>query len=206
MSVSEAREQRLARSGSRGRCLPLVCAHPSLPHEHPDVPGPGNVQSLRVRYCRVVSGRFIEDFSVGEIVESAEEYEMTPERIAAFASEYDPQPIHLDEAAAAASMFGGIIASGWHSLSATMRLMVRSNIFDGAPVVGVGVDNIRYLKPVRAGDRLRARAEVLETRPSSSTPERGYLVLRVVTSRAPGDDVLTQEWTVLVPTRRAVTQ
>src|SRR4051812_34281695 len=87
---------------------------------------------------------------------------MTPERIAAFASEYAPQPIHLDEAAAAASMFGGIIASGWHSLSATMRLMVRSNIFDGAPVVGVGVDHLRYLKPVRAGDRLRARAEVLE--------------------------------------------
>ena len=101
-------------------------------------------------------------------------------------------------------MFGGIIASGWHSLSATMRLMVRSNIFNGAPVVGVGVDNLRYLKPVRAGDRLRARAEVLETRPSSSNPERGYLVLRVVTSRADGEHVLTQDWTVLVPRRPAV--
>src|SRR4051794_3765494 len=128
---------------------------------------------------------------------------MTPERIAAFASEYDPQPIHLDAAAAHESMFGGIIASGWHSLSATMRLMVRSNIFDGAPVVGVGVDNLRYLKPVRAGDRLRARAEVLETRPSCSTPNRGYLVLRVVTTRANEGPVLTQEWTVLVPRRPA---
>ena len=124
---------------------------------------------------------------------------MTPERIAAFASEYDPQPIHLDAAAAADSMFGGIIASGWHSLSATMRLMVRSNIFDGAPVVGVGVDNLRYLKPVRAGDRLRARAEVLETRASSSSSERGYLVLRVVTTRQNDEAVLTQDWTVLVP-------
>jgi acyl dehydratase len=138
---------------------------------------------------------------VGEVIESIEEYEMTPERIAAFASEYDPQPIHLDPKAAADSMFGGIIASGWHSLSATMRLMVRSNIFDGAPVVGVGVDRLRYLKPVRAGDRLRARAEVLETRPSSTTPERGYLVLRVVTSRGTGEDVLTQDWSVLVPCR-----
>jgi acyl dehydratase len=148
-----------------------------------------------------MSGRFLDDFAVGEVIESIEEYEMTPERIAAFASEYDPQPIHIDPEAAADSMFGGIIASGWHSLSATMRLMVRSNIFDGAPVVGVGVDRLRYLKPVRAGDRLRARAEVLETRPSSTTPERGYLVLRVVTSRGTGEDVLTQDWTVLVPRR-----
>jgi len=149
-----------------------------------------------------MSGKFLEDFTVGEVIESVEEYEMTPERIAAFASEYDPQPIHLDPAVAVNSMFGGIIASGWHSLSATMRLMVRSNIFDGAPVVGVGVDHLRYLKPVRAGDRLRARAEVLETRTSSSTPERGYLVLRVVTTRADKQEVLTQEWTVLVPRRR----
>jgi acyl dehydratase len=150
-----------------------------------------------------LSGRYLEDFSVGEVIESIEEYEMTPEGIASFATDYDPQPIHLDAAAAAGSMFGGIIASGWHSLSATMRLMVRSNIFDGAPVVGVGVDNLRYLKPVLAGDRLRARAEVLETRPSSSNRERGYLVLRVVTSRADDDEVLTQDWTVLVPRRPA---
>lgn len=148
-----------------------------------------------------VSDRYLEDFVVGEVIESHEEYEMTAARIASFASEYDPQPIHLDAAAAADSIFGGIIASGWHSLSATMRLMVRSNIFDGAPVVGVGVDNLRYLKPVRAGDRLQARAEVLETRPSGSTTARGYLVLRVVTTRRDGEPVLTQDWTVLVPRR-----
>src|SRR3954447_18207969 len=150
-----------------------------------------------------MSGRYLEDFAAGEVIESAEEYEMTPERIAAFASEYDPQPIHLDPLAASESMFGGLIASGWHSLSATMRLMVRSNIFDGAPVVGVGVDHLRYLKPVRAGDRLRARAEVLETRSSNSNSQRGYLVLRVVTSRGDGEEVLTQDWTVLVPRRIA---
>jgi acyl dehydratase len=150
-----------------------------------------------------VSGKFLDDFVVGEVIESREEYEMTPERIREFATEYDPQPIHLDPALAGQSIFGGIIASGWHSLSATMRLMVRSNIFDGAPVVGVGVDNLRYLKPVRAGDRLRAKATVLETRPSHSTNERGYLVLRVVTTRQDGEQVLTQDWTVLVPRRAA---
>lgn len=147
-----------------------------------------------------MSGRYLDDFASGEVIDSAEEYEMTPERIAAFATEFDPQPIHLDPEMARESLFGGIIASGWHSLSVTMRLMVRSNIFEGAPVVGVGIQNLRYLKPVRAGDRLRARAEVLETRPSSSQPDRGYLVLRVVTLRDE-EQVLTQDWTVLVPTR-----
>ena len=147
-----------------------------------------------------MSGRYLDDFEPGEVIDSAEEYEMTPERIAAFATEFDPQPIHLDPEMARESLFGGIIASGWHSLSVAMRLMVRSNIFEGAPVVGVGIQNLRYLKPVRAGDRLRARAEVLETRPSSSQPDRGYLVLRVVTLRDE-EQVLTQDWTVLVPTR-----
>ncbi len=126
---------------------------------------------------------------------------MTPQRIADFATEYDPQPIHLDRAVAEQGIFGGIIASGWHTLSATMRLVVRSSIFDGAPVVGVGVDRLRYLKPVRAGDRLRARAEVLKARPSTSRPDRGYLVLLVTTLGPDGEPVITQEWTVLVPRR-----
>lgn len=150
-----------------------------------------------------MSGRYLEDFEVGEVIESPEEYEMTPERIESFATEYDPQPIHLDPAGAAREMFGGVIASGWHSLSVTMRLMVRSNIFAGAPVVGVRVDNLRYLKPVRASDVLRAQAEVLEVRPSRSHPERGYLVLRVTTARQGAEQVLTQDWTVLVPRRSA---
>ena len=82
-----------------------------------------------------------------------------------------------------------------------MRLMVRSNIFDGAPVVGVSVDNLRYLAPVRPGDVLSAQAEVLSIRPSDSRADRGYLVLLVMTL-GPGDEpVITQEWTVLVPRR-----
>jgi acyl dehydratase len=148
-----------------------------------------------------VSGRYLDDFHVGEVIASGEEYEITPENIHAFATEYDPQPIHLDPAAASNQMFGGIIASGWHSLSVTMRLVVLSNIFAGAPVVGVGVDNLRYLVPVRAGDRLTARVEVLEVRPSRSHTGRGYLVLRVTTTRHDGTPVLSQDWTVLVPRR-----
>ena len=134
-----------------------------------------------------MSQRYLEDFAVGQVFAADEEYEITPERIHAFAAEYDPQPIHLDQAVAEREMFGGIIASGWHSLSVTMRLVVHSDVFGGAPVVGVGVDNLRYLEPVRPGDRLRAQAEVIEVRPSRSHSDRGYLTLRVTTTRQDGD-------------------
>ena len=149
-----------------------------------------------------MSGRFFEDFAIGEVIESTEMYEMTAEGIHEYAGEFDPQPIHLDPDAAAAGFFGGIIASGWHTLSATMQLMVRANLFAGAPVIGVGVDKLRYLAPVRPGDLLRARAEVIELRPSEKNADRGYLRLRVTTTRV-GDqaDVISQEWTVLVPRR-----
>jgi acyl dehydratase len=150
-----------------------------------------------------VSGRYLEDFTVGEVVAPAEEYEITPEGLAAYAAEYDPQPIHLDEQAAAGEMFGGIVASGWHSLSATMRLMVRSRFLGDGPVVGVSIDHLRFLKPVRADDRLRAEAEVLEVRPSRSDTRRGYLLVRITTRRQDGEPVLTQEWTLLVPRRPA---
>ncbi len=148
-----------------------------------------------------MSGRFLEDFTVGEVIESTETYEMTAQRIHEYAGEFDPQPIHLDPDAAAKGFFGGIIASGWHTLSATMRLMVRANLFAGAPVIGVGVDKLRYLAPVRPDDVLRAKAQVLSVRPSSSHPDRGYLNLRVTSTRQDGIDVITQEWTVLVPRR-----
>jgi len=148
-----------------------------------------------------VTRRYFEDFAVGQVFAADEDYEITPERIHAFAAEYDPQPIHLDPDVAAREMFGGIIASGWHSLSVTMRLIVHSNIFGGAPVVGVGVDKLRYLEPIRPGDRLRAQAEVIGVRPSRSHPDRGYLTLRVTTTRQGSEPVLTQEWTVLVPRR-----
>ncbi len=150
-----------------------------------------------------MSGRWLEGFTVGERFESTEEYEITRERIAAYAADYDPQAIHLDPEVAEREMFGGIVASGWHSLSATMRLIVDTQIFGGGPVVGVGIDRLRFLAPVRAGDRLRAGAEVTEIRPSRSNPDRGYLVMRITTVNQDGVQVLTQDWTVLVPRQAA---
>lgn len=146
-------------------------------------------------------GRFIEDFQVGQRFDASEEYEITPERLAAYAAEYDSQSIHLEPDVAAREMFGGIVASGRHSLSVTMRLMVRAQLFAAGPIVGVGIDGLRFLEPVRPGDHLRARAEVLELRPSRSHADRGYLVLRITTLRQDDVPVLTQDWTLVVPRR-----
>jgi len=150
--------------------------------------------------------RYLEDFEVGQTFGSAEEYEITPENLHAYAAEFDPQGIHLDPDVAARERFGGIVASGWHSLSATMRLMVRSQFLGGGPVVGIGIDQLRFLEPVRAGDVLRAEAEVLEVRHSRSSPDRGYLVLRITTRRRDRTPVLTQDWTLLVERRPATAQ
>lgn len=145
--------------------------------------------------------RYLEDFSAGQRFEAPGEYEMTPERVRTFAEAYDPQPIHLDEAVASAALFGGIVASGWHSLSATMRLIVDAKLLGATPLVGVSIDNLRYLAPVRPGDVLRASAEVLDVRPSASRPERGFMRLRVVTRTQRDEPVLTQDWTLVLPLR-----
>jgi acyl dehydratase len=152
-----------------------------------------------------MSGLHYEDFEIGEVIESPEAYEITPDRLHAFAAEFDPQPMHLTDEAAKASFFGEMTASGWQTLSVTMRLMVRSPLFESGRVVGVGVDKLRWLRPVRPGDRLRARAEVIGKRPSNSRPDQGYLNLRTTTylDGKPDTAVATQEQTVLVPRREA---
>lgn len=125
---------------------------------------------------------------------------MTIDEMTAYAQKFDPQPIHVDADAARGELFGGLVASGWLTLGATTRLILESGILGATPLVGVSIDRLRFLAPVRAGDLLTADAEVLELRPSRSHPERGYLVVRVTTSRRPGGDpVLTQAWTLLVP-------
>lgn len=140
---------------------------------------------------------------MGEVIHSPDSYEITAERLHDYAAEFDPQPMHLDQAAAERSIFGRLVVSGWHTLSVTMRLMVGSPLFASGAVVGVGIDNLRWLRPVEPGDVLRAQAEVVETRPSRSHGDRGYLVLRVTTFIAEDTPVASQEWTILVPRRAA---
>jgi acyl dehydratase len=144
----------------------------------------------------------IEDLRVGERIVAPGEYDVTPENIRAFAEAYDPQPIHLDIGAARDGMFGGIVASGWHTLSATMRLMVDARPFGDTPLVGVQIDALHFLRPVRPGDQLSAEAEVLDLRVSSSRPDRGFARLRITTRDQDGSIVLTQDWTMLLPAAR----
>jgi len=148
--------------------------------------------------------KYLEDFEVGQRLSAPGQYEMTNERAIDFAREFDPQPIHTDAQAAARELFGGLVASGWHTLGATTRLIMLGRPLGATPVVGVGIDNLRFVAPVRAGDVLTAEAEVLSVKPSESRPDRGYLVLRVTTRRRSDDAiVLTQEWTLILPRRGA---
>src|SRR4051794_12307010 len=95
------------------------------------------------------------------------------DEIVAFATQFDPQPFHVDEAAAAAGPFGGLVASGWHSAAIFMRMYVDAVLNDTASMGSPGVEELRWLVPVRPGDTLRGRATVLEATPSGSRADRG---------------------------------
>jgi acyl dehydratase len=110
-----------------------------------------------------------------------------------FATRYDPQPFHVDEAAADASMFGGLIASGWHTCAMVMRLTCDSYLLQAASLGSPGVDSVRWLKPVRPGDTLRAQMIVGETRPSASKPDRGTIKSHWEVFNQQGELVMTME-------------
>jgi acyl dehydratase len=119
--------------------------------------------------------RFFEDYQVGEVVEFGD-YPITKEEILDFAGRYDPQPFHTDEVAAAQSNYGGLIASGWMTASVMMRMLVDHFVSFTASMGSPGIDELRWLRPVRPGDRLRVRVTVLETRRSQTKPDRGAVL------------------------------
>lgn len=118
--------------------------------------------------------RYLEDFTPGETIEIGSTV-ITEEAIIAFAREFDPQPFHIDPARAAESVYGGLIASGWHTMGLFMRLAVDGLLNDTSSMGSPGVDQIRWLKPVRPGDTLRARMIINEITPSRSRADRGTL-------------------------------
>ena len=120
---------------------------------------------------------FWEDFRVGEAVEFGEKH-VTREEIIAFASEFDPQPFHLDEEAAKASILGGLCASGWHTCAMVMRMMCDGYILESASLGAPGVDEVRWRKPVYVDDTLRLRRTCLEARASKSRPDMGLTKFR----------------------------
>jgi len=121
-----------------------------------------------------MSTRYFEDFKVGDVVEAGSRT-VTKEEVLAFAREFDPQPFHVDEQAATQSIYGGLIASGWHSGSMLMRMFYEAVFRDAASMGSPGIDELRWLKPVRPGDTLSFRATVLEATPSRSKPDRGLI-------------------------------
>ncbi len=115
-----------------------------------------------------------EDFQPGAVAVYGPRL-VTREEIVAFAAEFDPQPMHLDETAGSATMLGGLAASGWHTCCLLMRLLADGLLANATSMGAPGVDNIRWLKPLRPGTRIRLRTTVLETRPSGSRTERGFV-------------------------------
>jgi acyl dehydratase len=132
---------------------------------------------------------YYEDLSTGD-TSSFGRYEMTREEILSFAREYDPQWFHTDpERAAAESPYGGLIASGWHTASATMRMLVDEVLSESAAVGAKGVDELRWPAPVRPGDTLTCENEVLEKVPEH--PERGLVRIRTETFTEEGEKVFS---------------
>ena len=118
--------------------------------------------------------RYFEDFKPGDVIELGART-ITKERILAFAREFDPQPFHTDEEAAKRSIYGGLLASGWHTGSLLMRILYDGLLKDTASLGSPGIDELRWLEPVRPGDTLAGRMTILEAIPSRSKPDRGII-------------------------------
>ncbi len=134
---------------------------------------------------------YFEDFEPGQVIEFDGSTTLSKDEIIAFAREWDPQPFHIDEAAAEKSIYGGVIASGWHTGAVTMRLIVDGVLGKAASLGSPGLDEMRWLKPVRPGDTIRARAVVHEVRPSRSKPDRGTVRVTWETYNQDGEKVMT---------------
>jgi acyl dehydratase len=136
--------------------------------------------------------RWFEDYREGETIAFGDRT-VTAEEIIAFARAYDPQSFHLSEEGGRATPYGGLIASGWHTAALTMRMLV-DHVLTRQGLGSPGLDELRWLAPVRPGDRLSCRVTVLETRRSRSKPDRGIVRQKVETYNQRGEQVLS--WTV----------
>jgi len=144
--------------------------------------------------------RYFEDFSAGEELPFGP-HSVTRQEIVAFAAEYDPQPFHLDEAAAAETLLGGLAASGWHTCALFMRMLALGWLNDAASMGSPGIDRLKWQRPVRPGDVLSGRTIVLETRASGSRPDRGFLKVRHEVTNARGQPVMTVEHSIMIGRR-----
>ena len=140
---------------------------------------------------------FLDDLHVGQRFTSAS-HVLDAAQVKRFASEFDPQPFHLDEDAAAKSLLGGLAASGWHTAAVTMRLLVGGGAPIAGGILGASVE-ISWPKPTRPGDELHVVSEVTEVTPSRSKPDRGIVVLRSETRNQRGEAVQVLTSKLVVP-------
>ena len=143
---------------------------------------------------------YFEDFAVGQTYRT-NTLSVDADAIKAFAESFDPQPFHLDEAKAAKSFFGGLAASGWHTAALTMRLLVTEGAPIAGGIIGLGMDELRWPRPVRPGDRLHLESEVLEMRTSRSRPEQGLIKMRTTTLNQNNEPVQIIVGNLVVPRR-----
>lgn len=134
---------------------------------------------------------YLEDLKPGDVVDVPSRHTFTRDEMLAFARQYDPQIFHVDEEAAERSIYRGLIASGWQTVAVCFRLAVDGFIHRVASMGSPGVDEIRWLRPVRAGDTLSVRLEVLEVRASESKPDRGIVRVRYEATNQRGETVMT---------------
>ena len=147
--------------------------------------------------------RYFEDFEPGQIFRGATRFRLDRQAVTDFATRYDPQPFHLDDEAAKATIFGGLAASGWQTAAITMRLLVDSDLKVAGGLVGAGMEELRWPRPVRPGDELRIEAEVLSVRESKSRPHQGIIRVRNTTLNQNGEPVQICVSTLIVPRRSA---
>lgn len=144
---------------------------------------------------------YFEDFAPGRKYRGASRLRVDAARVKSFAAEFDPQPFHLDEAAARQTIFKGLAASGWHTAAMTMKLLVESDLKPAGGIVGAGFDEFRWPRPVRPGDELWVESEILEVRPSKSRPDQGLIKVRTTTYNQNGEPVQVNVGNLVVPRR-----
>jgi acyl dehydratase len=149
-----------------------------------------------------MSKRYFEDFAPGMVIEYGPRL-VTREEIVAFAAEFDPQPMHLDEEAARASILGGLAASGWHTCCLLMRMACDSFVLDSSSMGAPGVDEVSWLKPLRPGTHIRLRTTVLDTRGSNSRPEMGFVKVRMDVLGDEGEPIMTLTTSMIMGRRDA---
>ncbi len=151
-----------------------------------------------------MSERYFDDFAVGEVFKPSGRVRVEKDEIIAFAKKFDPQFFHLDEEAARKSIFGRLVASGWHTAAMTMSLVARSEYRSAGGTIGMGFEDVRWPAPVYPGDELRIETEVLEMRASKSRPDRGVMKLRTRTLNQNDEAVQELVAYAMVPRRSKV--